>query len=203
MSTDVNPLLDRLCQAFPACFNRSAPKPLKIGLGEELLALAGVHPALADLTRTRIRRAIQFYTGSPAYRKALQQGGPRYDLAGQPAGEVTPEQQRDASRPRKTPPAPEPPAAPTIDLKVLLQEGIALAIAGQPDAAIDGGFRPEKPAMRAFEPKAEPEAAATPAPKAPEPKVPAPTPNAPTPKMPTPPGSSAMGYAQLSLKRRT
>ena len=71
MSTDVNPLLDRLCQAFPACFNRSAPQPLKIGLGEELLALAGVHPALADLTRTPLRRALKVYTGSPAYWKAL------------------------------------------------------------------------------------------------------------------------------------
>ena len=33
MSTDVNALLDRLCAAFPACFSRTAPKPLKIGLG--------------------------------------------------------------------------------------------------------------------------------------------------------------------------
>ena len=106
MSTDVNPLLDRLCQAFPACFNRSAPQPLKIGLGEELLALAGVHPALADLTRTRIRRALKAYTGAPAYRKALARGGPRYDLNGQPAGEVTPDQQADARRPRvRQPPA--------------------------------------------------------------------------------------------------
>jgi hypothetical protein len=43
MPQDVNPLLDRLCAAFPAVFDRQAPKPLKIGLGEELLALAGVH----------------------------------------------------------------------------------------------------------------------------------------------------------------
>jgi len=83
---DVNPLLDRLCAAFPACFSRSAPKPLKIGLGEELLALAGVHPALADLSRTQLRRALRVYTGSPVYRKALARGGPRYGLDGQPTG---------------------------------------------------------------------------------------------------------------------
>ena len=35
MPQDVNPLLDRLCAAFPACFDRKAPKPLRIGLGEE------------------------------------------------------------------------------------------------------------------------------------------------------------------------
>ena len=158
MSTDVNPLLDRLCQAFPACFNRSVPKPLKIGLGEELLALAGVHPALADLTRTRIRRAIQFYTGSPAYRKALKQGGPRYDLDGQPAGEVTPDQQAFLSRPRpKTPPAPTagrpgaaPPPAPVTslaDLNALLPELIAMAIPGKLDVTLKINQLPQaKPA---------------------------------------------------------
>ena len=56
MSSDVNPLIDRLCAAFPACFSRTAPRPLKIGLGEKVLALAGVHPALADLSRTQLRR---------------------------------------------------------------------------------------------------------------------------------------------------
>ena len=65
----INPILDRLCAAFPACFSRTAPKPLKIGLGEEVMALAGVHPALADLSRTQIRRALKVYTGAPAYRK--------------------------------------------------------------------------------------------------------------------------------------
>jgi len=108
MPQDVNPLLDRLCAAFPACFDRQAPKPLKIGLGEEVMALAGVHPALADLTRTQIRRAIKVYTGASAYRKALARGGPRYDLAGQAVGEVTPEQQVIARTPRPKLPAPEP-----------------------------------------------------------------------------------------------
>jgi len=103
-----DPTLNRLCAAFPACFSRTAPKPLQIGLGEELLALAGVHPVLADLSRTQLRRALKVYTGSPAYRKALAKGGPRYGLDGQPAGEVTPEQQADAKKPRPKPPAPEP-----------------------------------------------------------------------------------------------
>jgi sRNA-binding protein len=67
MPQDVNPLLDRLIEAFPACFSRSAPQPLKIGLGEELLALAGVHPALADLSRTPLRRALTVSTGAPAF----------------------------------------------------------------------------------------------------------------------------------------
>ena len=73
MAYEINPILDRLCAAFPACFSRTAPQPLKISLGDEVLALAGVHPALADLSRTQVRRALKVYTGSPAYRKALVQ----------------------------------------------------------------------------------------------------------------------------------
>lgn len=124
MAYAINPLLDRLCTTFPACFSRMAPKPLKIGLGDQLLALAGVHPALADLSRTQLRRALKVYTGRPAYRKALAKGGPRYGLDGQPAGEVTPEQQADAKTPRPKPPAPEPgpePSPATRYLKMSLK----------------------------------------------------------------------------------
>ena len=137
MSTDVNPLLDRLCQAFPACFSRLDPQPLKIGLDEELLARAGVHPALTDRSRTQLRQALKVYTGSPAYRKALKRGGPRYGLDGQPTGEVTPEQQAFARTPRQpspaspaSPPAPEPkapesPPSPTMGyLKMSLKRRI-------------------------------------------------------------------------------
>ena len=137
MPQDVNPLVDRWVETFPACFSRSAPKPLKIGLGEELMALAGVHPAFVDLTRTRIRRALKVYTGAPAYRKALAKGGPRYDLDGQPAGEVTPEQQTFARTPRPKrpaspvvtsapkPQAPEPPATPAMGyLKMSLKRRV-------------------------------------------------------------------------------
>ncbi len=270
MAYAIHPILDPLCQAFPACFNRIDPRPLKIGLGEELMALAGVHPALADLTRTRIRRALTVYTGMPAYRKALARGGPRYDLNGQPAGEVTPDQQADARRPRvrqprataeaPAPPLPRtPPPAPLYDEQALLEDVIAMAVPGKLDVtlkinqlpqakpasaqtmlfavhadgqtvvvelknkawntlktaaenylqwvaaltgpmgeAIEGGFRLANPAVQVFEKKPKPDAAAPPAP---EPK--APKPKAPEPKAPAPPGSPALGYAKLSLKRRT
>ncbi len=158
MAYAIHPILDQLCQAFPACFSRSAPQPLKIGLGEELLALAGVHPALADLTRTRIRRALKVYTGMPAYRQALARGGPRYDLAGQPVGEVTPDQQADARRPRvRQPPATaeapappmslNPPPAPLDDEPALLKELMAMAIPGKLDVTLKiNQLPPAKPA---------------------------------------------------------
>jgi len=106
-----------------------APQPRKIGLGEELLALAGVHPALIDLSRTQLRRALRVYTGSPAYQKALARGGPRCGLDGQPAGEVTPEQQVIARTPRPKRPAPEPgsePSPATGYLKMSLKRRITL-----------------------------------------------------------------------------
>ena len=151
MAYAIHPILDQLCQAFPACFNRTDPRPLKIGLGDELLALAGVHPALADLTRTRIRRALTVYTGMPAYRQALARGGPRYGLDGQPTGEVTPEQQAFAKTPRPKPPAspasppasepqgPEPSASPATGyLPMTLKRRIETQRAGWPDPGTDG-----------------------------------------------------------------
>ena len=158
MSSDVNPLIDRLCAAFPACFNRTAPKPLKIGLGEDVMALAGVHPALADLSRTQIRRALKVYTGAPAYRKALARGGPRYDLDGQPAGEVAPDQQAFAQTPRvpkpptaadatASPISPNSPPAPRRDEQALLKEVIAMAVSGKLDVTLKINQLPQaKPA---------------------------------------------------------
>lgn len=156
MAFDANPIIKRLCEAFPECFNRSAPKPLKIGLGQEVLALAGVHPTFAELTRTQLRRAIKFYTRRFLYRKALAAGGPRYGLDGQPAGEVTPDQQvfAKAKRPKKsaTPGSGESalsaePALPPIDQSALLQEIMAMAIPGKLEVTIKINQLPEaKPA---------------------------------------------------------
>ncbi|MDS4042429.1 MAG: ProQ/FinO family protein [Candidatus Competibacter sp.] len=117
MSQNANLIIDRLIETFPACFDRSAPKPLKIGLGRELLALAGTLPALADLPRVQIRQALRVYTQSPAYQRALAVGGPRYGLDGQPTGEITSEQQAFARAPRQKTPAPQvrqPPAGPEL-----------------------------------------------------------------------------------------
>ena len=161
MPQDVNTIIDRLMEAFPACFSRTAPQPLKIGLGEEVMALAGVHPALADLSRTQLRRALQVYTGAAAYRKALVKGGPRYDLAGQPVGEVTPDQQAFAQTPRvpqapadadaTAPPRPRhPPPAPRRDEnaeQALLKEVIAMAVPGKLEVTLKINQLPQaKPA---------------------------------------------------------
>lgn len=140
MPDNILALIDRLVAIFPECFNRQSPKPLKIGIGPELLALVGNHPDLAEISRKQIRQALTFYTGSNSYRKAVANGGARYGLNGQPEGEVTLEQQEFAKVPRKkktsasTPT--DPATAATMDMTALLQEVMAMAISAKMDVTI-------------------------------------------------------------------
>jgi hypothetical protein len=157
MAFDANPLVDRLCEAFPECFNRLAPKPLKIGIGEEVLALAGAHPIFAEVSRTQLRLALKRYIHRFTYRKALATGGPRYGLDGQPAGEVTPDQQefayttlyrkKSATSATNKPGLAAEPALPPIDQTALLQEILAMAIPGKLEVTLKINQLPQaKPA---------------------------------------------------------
>ena len=149
MPDDIFSLINRLVEIFPDCFSRSTPKPLKIGIGSELFALAGVHPALLDVSRKQLRQALAFYTGSNAYRKAVVLGGARYGADGQPSGEVTPEQQEFAKtpRPKKMPATAASADRPTVDMTALLQEVMAMAISAKLDVTIKINQLPQsKPA---------------------------------------------------------
>lgn len=66
------------------------PKPLKIGIRKDIRA------ALDGISGVRISRAVLLHIASPEYQKALAAGGPRYNLAGEPDGEVTAKEQRHA-----------------------------------------------------------------------------------------------------------
>lgn len=87
--------IKRLSEHWPELFNREQPKPLKVGI---------LHDAIADIEARGIqfgtgslKAALAGYTQSASYLRALSSGGHRYDLTGQPAGEVTPEQQTIAA----------------------------------------------------------------------------------------------------------
>ena len=87
--------IKRLVEHWPELFNREAPKPLKVGI---------LHDVIADIDARGIqfgtgslKAALAGYTQSTSYLRALSSGGQRYDLTGQPAGEVTPEQQTIAA----------------------------------------------------------------------------------------------------------
>lgn len=79
-----NSLLEQLQAEFPVFRDC---KPLAIGIHKQLMERK------PDLDKNMVRVALHGHTASTRYLKALTQGAPRLDLDGQPAGEVTVEQQ--------------------------------------------------------------------------------------------------------------
>jgi sRNA-binding protein len=78
--------ITRLAAAFPQTFvlEKHLPhRPLKVGIAADL------RPALPDLPRRVLGKALAAYAKRIMYLQALRPGAPRVDLAGNPAGEVT------------------------------------------------------------------------------------------------------------------
>ncbi|MFC3852120.1 ProQ/FINO family protein [Salinispirillum marinum] len=74
---------DLLAEQYPDLFNLRAPKPLQIN----------IHVSLAEdgkFSKTKIRRALNFYVQQYSYIKSVAAGGARFGLQGE-AGEVKPE----------------------------------------------------------------------------------------------------------------
>jgi len=75
-----------LAERWPKCFaaNEKQRRPLKVGIAEEVRA-AGLH--------VDVSAALAFYAHNASYMKALVAGAVRIGLDGEPAGEVTAEQE--------------------------------------------------------------------------------------------------------------
>jgi hypothetical protein len=69
---------------YPACFDPSNPRPLKLHIHKDLAA--------AGYLRKATKRVLAAYCLRRAYLNAMLAGAPRIDLDGQPAGEVTEDQ---------------------------------------------------------------------------------------------------------------
>lgn len=78
-----NTILEELCEAFPV-FKQA--QPLAIGIHK------AVRERRPDINAAELRTALQRHTASTRYLKMLANGQQRFDLDGQPAGEVTQEQ---------------------------------------------------------------------------------------------------------------
>lgn len=85
----------RVLAFWPELFDPDNPKPLKTGVLDDLMQ---------DITARNLtvgtgvlKATLASYTRRIRYQKALAAGGARYDLNGQPCGEVTPEQQQEAA----------------------------------------------------------------------------------------------------------
>ena len=85
-------LRDRWPQAFPRDYCQL--RPLAIGIRQDIAASLSEHPP------GRIGAAIRMFQHQmmSAYLRVVLQGGPRYDLEGNPRGEVTPKEQDQARR---------------------------------------------------------------------------------------------------------
>lgn len=85
----------RVLACWPELFDLNNPKPLKTGVLNDLMQ----DIAARDLTigAGALKAALASYTRRIRYKKAIAAGGARYDLNGQPCGEITPEQQQTAA----------------------------------------------------------------------------------------------------------
>lgn len=86
--------INRLIELWPELFNREAPKPLKVGIFDDLMQDAAVRELAFG--PGALRATLASYAQCPRYYRALMTGGARYDLKGQPCGEVTPDEQSKA-----------------------------------------------------------------------------------------------------------
>lgn len=93
LKPQVPAVLEALVERFPAVFAKEPEKirALAIGLFHELRARN------KDYSGVLLRLALERYTASEAYLVVLTAGGRRYDLDGNPRGEVTEEQQAKAA----------------------------------------------------------------------------------------------------------
>ncbi len=83
-----NATLDKLAETY-AVFRDC--KPLALGIHKVLLERQ------PELGKDAIRKALHIHTASTRYLKALSNADQRFDLDGQPAGEVTTEQRDQAT----------------------------------------------------------------------------------------------------------
>lgn len=85
----------RVLAFWPELFNLDEPKPLKVGVLDDIQR--DIAARSLTIGAGVLKAAIASYTRRIRYKKALAAGGARYDLNGQPCGEITPEQQQEAA----------------------------------------------------------------------------------------------------------
>lgn len=76
-------LRDVMCERFPSCFSLTSPKPLKIGITNDLVERC------PDISYYHIKLFIKYYTCNFGYCRVSIDGAERVDLDGTPAGIVT------------------------------------------------------------------------------------------------------------------
>jgi len=84
-----DPVLAHLVATYPAFRDI---QPLAIGIHKAIIA------AQPDIDKAALRRTLQRHTASTRYLKAVAAGGSRFGLDGEPTGDITPEQLKQANQ---------------------------------------------------------------------------------------------------------
>ncbi|ELD0488123.1 ProQ/FinO family protein [Escherichia coli] len=84
----------RLVELWPELFSCKVPKPIKVGIFDDLMEDIIAHGV--TFGPKALRAALASYAQRPCYYRALVSGGGRYDLKGRLCGKVTPKERRDA-----------------------------------------------------------------------------------------------------------
>lgn len=75
--------LAELARHFPVVFGPGVVIPLKIGIAEDIVESLGPPISVAA-----VRRCLGKHTSRRAYLRKIVEGGPRFDLAGSPCGQI-------------------------------------------------------------------------------------------------------------------
>lgn len=84
-----------LTENWPALFDRKNLRPLQVGIFDVLMA--DVLARGLDISIRQMHLGLVHWTKRPAYIKCISEGGMRYGIDGQPAGEVSEEHQAHAA----------------------------------------------------------------------------------------------------------
>ncbi len=90
-SVRIRMFINWLISEYPACFSKERPKPLKIGIDED------IKKALPpEASKILAKRALTHYTSRKEYIRALVVFPYRYDLSGKETGEVSESEKKQA-----------------------------------------------------------------------------------------------------------
>ena len=78
--------MEILLKEFPKAFTLKNPKPLKIGIKEDIFAKWGDN---APMSKLRFGKALQGYVNTKSYLRAFATEQHRYDLEGKKVQEIT------------------------------------------------------------------------------------------------------------------
>ncbi len=79
----IDEVMNRLCELFPKTFDWKHPKPLKLGIIEDIMLLEN-----HGYSRQSISKALSFYTSRLAYLTSLVKKKCRFDLEGREEGVI-------------------------------------------------------------------------------------------------------------------